>query len=108
LIVHRHVLKQRRIVTKQIGDSSQPLRHGCANLRHRLEHADGVTRSGEQISDAMTHQAAADNAYFLPTHLCLPHSLLRGTSERPERWSTSSIRQGSKVMPYPIVDRVLV
>jgi hypothetical protein len=47
----------------------------------------------------MTHQATADNAYFSPTHLCLPHSLLRGTSERPERWSTSSIRQGSKVMP---------
>jgi hypothetical protein len=70
--VRGHVLKQRGIVTKQIGDSSQPLRHGRANLRHRLQHADGVTRSGEQISNAMTHQAAADNAYFCPPiYACL-------------------------------------
>jgi hypothetical protein len=33
-----------------------------------------VARSGEQISDAMTHQAAADDTYFFRTHLCLPQS----------------------------------
>jgi hypothetical protein len=30
--VRGHVLKQRGIVTKQIGDSSQPLRQGCEDL----------------------------------------------------------------------------
>ena len=84
LLVRGHVFKQRCIITKQIGDGLQPLRQRCTNLRHRLEHADGVTRGGEQISNAMAHQTAADNAYFLRTHLYLPQSLLRGTNEDPK------------------------
>ena len=74
LIMHGNVFKQRNIVAKEIGDGPRPLWQCSANLCLRLEHANGLTRGSEQISNAMAHQAAADNAYFLRTHLCLPQS----------------------------------
>ncbi len=67
-----------RIVFEQVDDRLQPLRQRCADFGRRLEHGDAVSRGGEQVSDAVTHQAAADYAgsLFLPiTHLCLPELL---------------------------------
>ena len=43
----------------------QPLRQRGADLGRGLEHADPMSRGGEQIGDAVTHQAAADHGYFL-------------------------------------------
>ena len=71
-VVHGDALQQRRIVAEQIGDRLQPPRQRGADLRRRLEHADVVPRGGEQIGDAVAHQAAADHADFFACASRLP------------------------------------
>ena len=58
------------IVVEKIGDRAQALRQRCAEFGGRFEHGDVVTRGSEQISDAVTHQAAADDAYVLAGFCC--------------------------------------
>jgi hypothetical protein len=49
----------------------KPLRERGAARRYRFKDADIVTRCGEQISNAVAHQTAADHAYFPLGHLHL-------------------------------------
>jgi hypothetical protein len=71
-ILRRNLFEERRrIVIEEIGDCLQTLGQRAADLRCRFEHTDLVAGRGEKISNAVAHQAAADHAYFLLTHLCL-------------------------------------
>ena len=69
LIVGFDSLQQCRIVTEKRDDRRQPLRQGSADVRHRLEQADRMPCRGEQIGDAVAHQAAADHTDFLFSRL---------------------------------------
>src|SRR5581483_3873759 len=62
VLMRRDALEQRCVVAEQIEDCGKPPRHRSADFSVRLEHADFVTRRGQQIRDAMAHQAAADHA----------------------------------------------
>ena len=86
-VVRLDALRERRIVFEQIDDRLQSRRQRCADVRRRLEHGDLVARGGEQVSDAVTHQAAADHAYFLfplITHVCLTRFF--GTATMSKRY----------------------
>jgi hypothetical protein len=63
--VYGNAFQDRGIVAEQIDQSPQPLRQRRAAFRSRLKNPHRMPSRGEKVSDAVSHQAAADHCYFL-------------------------------------------
>jgi hypothetical protein len=72
-----------RIVVEQFDDRVQALPQRCPHLRRRFKYADAMPCRGEQIGDAVPHQAAAHHADF--QLLILAHLFLKQTKSSEPR-----------------------
>ena len=74
--------EHRSVVVEQVAYGGKALRQRGADFGRRFEDAHVVPRCGEQIGDAVPHQAAADDADFQVIHAPIFKLLSRRVSNR--------------------------